>query len=468
MNPFFLSMYKRLPPFLKNLAASVHGYRLNRLRYGRYFRDIFPVVIERESYSRLDWAIFQKEKLRRLLSRAVECVPHYRRLYERGKFPISEVSDPTDLNVLPILEKEILRRNPMDFLADNCDLKHMYEEHTSGTTGTPIRLFWSHRTQQEWYAIFEQRMRRWNGVQWGDHWAILGGQLVVPVSRKKPPFWVWIYPSKQLYLSVYHLSGQFLDSYLDEIKRRNVRYIIGYPSAMHTLACHALESGRRDIQLEVAVGNAEPFLAHQRRHVEKAFGCVTRESYGNAELVSAAFECERGSLHLAPDVGIVEVLDPQGKAVAAGETGELVCTSLINQDHILIRYRTGDLGRMSRDETSCSCGRQMPVIEGIEGRTDDVITTPDGRIVGRMDPVFKIDVRVKAVQIAQVAPDRLVARCVPSEGFGKTDEMVIRERIKERVGDMSVDVVIVTSLAKTESGKFKAVVNEMQLNSRIP
>ena len=67
----------------------------------------------------------------------------------------------------------------------------MYYEHTSGTTGKPLHLWHSRETLKAWYALTEARMRRWYGIERGDRWAILGGQLVAPVTRNRPPYWVW-------------------------------------------------------------------------------------------------------------------------------------------------------------------------------------------------------------------------------------------------------------------------------------
>ena len=82
----------------------------------------------------------------------------------------------------PILEKDTLRENPRAFVADDCDVRRMFREQTSGTTGKPLILWRSHRTLQELYALSGARTRLWHGVTRDDRWAMLGGQLVVPVD----------------------------------------------------------------------------------------------------------------------------------------------------------------------------------------------------------------------------------------------------------------------------------------------
>ena len=108
------------------------------------------------------------------------------------------------------LEKEPLRENPLAFVADDCSERRMFREHTSGTTGKALVLLWSHATVRAWYGLFEARFRRWYGVSRHDRWAILGGQLVSPAGRHRPPFWVWNAALNQLYMSSYHLAPDFI------------------------------------------------------------------------------------------------------------------------------------------------------------------------------------------------------------------------------------------------------------------
>ena len=387
-------------------------------------------------------------------------IPWYRDAHRAGRFPADQVRSLADLPRLPVLDKEIVRSRPRSLLADDCDPGGMYRESTSGTTGKPLTLWWSHSTHQAWFAVFEQRLRHWNGVSRHDRWATLGGQLVVPQGREKPPFWVWNAPGKQLYMSSYHLAPRFLSSYLDEIERRGIRYLFGYASSLDALATHALATRRTDVKLDVVFSNAEPFFAHQRRRIEQAFGCPTRDSYGMAEIAAAAFECTHGRLHISPDVGIVEVLRDDGTVAAPGEMGDAVYTGLLNRDQALIRYRQGDRLSLAAPEEMCACGVAMPLVKEIEGRSDDVLVTPDGRRVGRLDPVFKTDLGIREAQIAQVAPDHVEIRVVPGDEYTDDDGRIMKERLVDRMGDVRVSVVLVDSIARSARGKFRAVVNE--------
>jgi len=294
---------------------------------------------------------------------------------------------------------------------------------------------------------------------------MLGGQLVTPERQRVPPYWVWNAGLRQLYMSSYHLSPASIPTYLDALVRYRVKYVLGYSSALYTLAQEAVATRRTDVRLLVTISNAEPLLEHQREAISAAFGCPVRETYGMAEAVAAASECEYGALHEWPEVGWVEFVE-QGSPVAAGEPGDFVCTSLINTDMPLVRYRVGDRGTAEDPTRSCRCGRTLPMLREIEGRCDDVLYTRDGRGVGRLDPVFKGGLPLREAQIVQEALEMVRVRYVPALGFGSAHESVLVERLQSRLGPIRVVFEEVQAIPRTRNGKFRAVICELSAVER--
>ena len=350
MNTRLLSAYQRLPYPARMVAASARGASLYRWRYGRNTAALVAAAAAREQWSVERWQAWQAAQLRDLLVHAAGAVPHYRRDEHRS----ADLGNLADWAVLP---KQRVRESPRDFLADGCNPKRMFEDHTSGTTGTPVAVWLSRTSVREWYALFERRVRNWNGVDKTARWGILGGQLVTPASRTRPPYWVWNAAGHQLYLSAFHISADTARDYRDAIARHKVKYLLGYPSALAALA-QEIAARRLDApRLEVVLTNAEPLAASQRAIISSVFGCPVRDTYGMSEAVAAGSECEAGSLHMWPDAGVVEVLrDDEDVPAAPGEVGRLVCTGLINHDMPLIRYDIGDRGAVSW-RGDCACGR---------------------------------------------------------------------------------------------------------------
>jgi phenylacetate-CoA ligase len=263
----------------------------------------------------------------------------------------------------------------------------------------------------------------------------------------------------QLYLSAYHLSPAAVPRYLQALARYRVRYLLGYTSALEALARGA--QGHPVPPLMAAITNAEPVLEHQRRSIEEGLACPVRETYGMAEGVVAASECGRGRLHLWPDAGVVEVLD-----APAGEAGELIATGLLNPDMPLIRYRVGDRVTLDPDTAPCGCGRGLPRLHAVEGRTDDVLYTRDGRPVGRLDPVFKAAGSIAEAQIVQETVDRVRVRLVPTPSYRAADGRALVDEIRRRMGAVEVVLEEVALIARSANGKFRAVVSQLPVDQR--
>jgi phenylacetate-CoA ligase len=412
-------------------------------------------ALEHEHWSTSRWKAWQQERLAFVLNRAATCVPYYREHWSARRTKGDHRSWEY-LENWPILEKEAVRRNAAGFVADDCNVKRMFHEHTSGTSGKPLDLWWSRDTVRRWYALFEARCRRWYGVSRYDRWAILGGQLVVPVGQRHEPFWVWNAALNQLYMSSYHLAPQFIGKYLDALRSHRIRYIFGYPSSLYAIAQEILLSRFEKLPMAVVVTNAEPIAHYQRETIAQAFQCSVRETYGMAEIVATASECAAGRLHLWPEVGSVELLE-ENEPIEQGP-GDLVCTGLFNSDMPLIRYRVGDRATLGFADSPCSCGRAFQNIENIEGRIDDVLQTTDGRRIGRLDPIFKGGLAVREAQIIQETLSRVRLRYVPTPEYSGDTAKLMIERVRERMGDVQVILQEMKTIPRQANGKFRSVI----------
>ena len=455
MNPWIKTVYRQLPPSLRSLAASARGYYLRSWRYGPETERLVEEAFERERWAPGQWKRWQEDRLIYILSRAATKVPYYRAQWAERR----RNGDQSPWEVLenwPILEKQTLRQREAEFVADDCDPRGMFLDNTSGTTGTPLQLYLRRDTVRAWYALHEARVRHWHGVSRHDPWAILGGQMVVPVTQQKPPFWVWNRGMNQLYLSTFHLTAANAASYVSALRKYRVRYLLGYTSALDLLARYVLRMGIADLNMKVVVTNAEPVHAQQRQVIAEAFHCPVRETYGMAEIVAAASECREGSLHQWPEAGWVEVVE-NGNPVPPGQAGDFICTSLFNEDMPLIRYRIGDRGRMADPAARCRCGRTLPLMLGLEGRRNDQLITRDGRRVFWLNPTF-YGLPVEEAQIVQESRETIRVIFVPGVGFCEQDAGAIRSRLTHEVGAMEILLDPVAQVPREPNGKFRAIV----------
>ncbi|MCU0270538.1 MAG: AMP-binding protein [Acidimicrobiales bacterium] len=450
-----VELYHSAPYPVRAAAASARGAYLRAWRYGPGTDASVEAALVRDRWPEARWNAAVARRLAAVLGRAARDVPFYR---DEG-LPAGQAGD---LWSWPVLAKPSVRAAPRRFVADDRDPRWMFADHTSGSSGTPLTVYETRATVRAWYALVEARLRRWYGVSRRDRWAILGGQLVVRPDTTSPPYWVWNAGLRQLYLSSYHLAPSTAVDYARALEAHGCTYLLGYPSAMAELARAVLDAGYRPAPLRVCIGNAEPLLDHQRELIGEVFDCRVRDTYGMSELTVAASECEAGRMHLWPEVGHLEVLAYDAdEPVAPGETGRLVCTSLLNADMPLVRYDTGDSGSLAPRDEGCPCGRLLPMLASLEGRVDDLVVLADGRRIGRLDPVFKSDLPIVEAQIVQEALDRFRLVVVPATGFGPDTEAMLVRRLRDRVGPVQVVLQTTCAIPRGANGKFKAVVSEV-------
>jgi phenylacetate-CoA ligase len=286
---------------------------------------------------------------------------------------------------------------------------------------------------------------------------MFGVRKVCRFDQNEPPFWRFNPAEDMAYASIYHLSPQFLPHYVEFLRRFQPAVVMGYPSALNTIASYALETGDMPLPAAGVFTTSETVTAAVRERLEAAFQCRVHDRYGAVEMCLFASQCEHGRYHVTPETGIVEILDEDGKPAPLGQLGEVVCTGLQNMLQPLIRYRIGDVARWSIDQT-CACERAMPILDGIEGRFEDVCYTPDGREMVRFDTVFKGVDNIREAQVLQERLDAFTIRVVPADGFGAGDIEKIVRNMEMHVGRVHTTVTPVASIPRTASGKFRAVV----------
>jgi len=246
VNQHLLSLYNLLPVGWRSVIVSVYGYNIQHWRRPKDADKLVQEALQRDSWTQDQWKAWQQEQVTRLLHRAVTKVPFYRAYWE-GRRRQGDRTPWQDLANWPVLDKESVRMNPEAFVADDCDVRRMHVEQTSGTTGTPLTTWISRDSGLQWYALHEARTRVWHNLSHQDRWGLIGGQPVVSARQTLPPFWVWNHGLRQLYLSSLHIDALSATAYLKAIREYRLQYLLGYSTSLYHLALAALES---DIKLQ--------------------------------------------------------------------------------------------------------------------------------------------------------------------------------------------------------------------------
>ena len=452
-------IYYQLPVSLRSAAASSYGYYLRYWRYGSITENLVQEALARETWSPAQLEAWQQERLAELLDHAATQVPYYRS-YWRERRRRGDQASWEGLENWPVLSKEPLRTQPEAFLAEDQAEWRLLKTNSSGTSGKPITVWRDRAALQGYYALFEARWRRWCGVDFGDRWAILGGKIVTPVAQQEPPFWVWNGGLNQLYMSTLHIKPANVSAYLAALEQYEVVYLFGYVSSLRTLARMVLEQNLDVPPLRTVIANAEPLPQHQRDLIEEAFRCPVRNTYGMAESVAGASECEAGNMHLWPEAGVVEVLaDRTDTRVPAGVDGRLICTGLLNRAMPLVRYEVGDRGALS-PEQRCRCGRTLPQLERLVGRLSDNIVAADGRRIFQVDQAL-YGSAIKEAQMIQERLGEVRVKVVPAETYGQNDANLIVKQLQNLAGELEVKVEVVDEIPRSANGKFRAVISRV-------
>lgn len=453
-------IYATFPLWAQNGLVSLYGLYWHWLRFGGRYSIFEQEYRSRDNFSHQQWQQYQAQRLEKLLVEAANEIPYYAHTWTDAQ---KQVANKGEIQGLPLLEKEPLRRSPYDFVA----LKNRGQRHwtflTSGSTGTPISSYWTIDEIRDSLAVREVRSAGWAGVSFGLPRATFSGRMVEPDPNSKGPFYRYNKAEKQVYFSPFHLRPDTAQFYVDALEKHHILWMTGYAVSYYILARFILDQNISVSPMKAIVTTSEKLTPEMRSIIEKAFHCRVFEEYSSVENAIFASECEHGRLHVSPDVSLVEILRPDGTACAPGEVGEVVTTCLMRSYQPLIRFRLGDLAAW--DAEPCLCGRSMPVIKEVVGRIEDVVVGPDGREMVRFHGIFANQPHVIEGQVMQESLSDFIVKIVPAKGFSNQDALDIQERMRKRLGSaINVQVEIVPSIPRNNSGKFKAVISKVSRN----
>jgi phenylacetate-CoA ligase len=455
-------IYDYLPVALQNLAVSLKGWQFHRARYlSPSFEETSRTLEQNEKLSSGALNELQFCLLRSFASHCFQKSPYYRRIWESQGLHPDDIRHPDDLRLAPIVPRQALRARTKDFFTEKIR-KGMSVAHTSGTTGSPLTVYFSKEDTGRRHAFLD-RCRRWAGIRIGQRRASFTGRNIIPLRQRKPPFWRYNWPGNQVLFSTYHLSEDNLPSYLKVLQSLQPEIIDGYPSAIHIVADYMLRSGNgRAVVPRAIMVSAETVLDHQRIKIETAFGAKLYNQYASSEGAPFISECELGRLHVHIDSGIVEILDSDNNPAVPGQMGRMVVTSFTTHVVPLFRFAIGDIAIAPQNGTPCECGLPFPIVDAIVGRLDDLLCSPDRGFVGRLDTVFKsVPNSIIEAQIVQTSADLVILRLVPDRRCYRREhaERIVTE-IRKRLGELvTIQVEETQHIPRSINGKMRPVIN---------
>jgi phenylacetate-CoA ligase len=442
---------------IKSLLKPLY-YRLPmKVCYGREFAPTLALLKESQWWSADRLQEFQLKKLRAMLQHAATHVPYYRKLFHQIGFDPDQVRAVGDLRHLPLLEKETVRENLNELLAENIKPSQRHYFTTGGTMGVPLG-FYMPRTAagRERAFMFAQWSRI--DVQPGESRAILRGTAV-----KSHQHWGYDISERSFVFSNFHMTDANIAEYARVMKEKRLPYLHSYPSALIDFARHLQHLQIEPPTFKAILASSEMVYPGQREFIEAFFGCRFFSWYGHSEDVVLAGECEVSTnYHIFPEYSVVEVLKKDGApAENEGETGELVGTSLDNFAMPLIRYRTDDWAVVGPPK--CDCGRNYNLLAETKGRRQDMLIGKLDNLISPTALNFHTDVfdRVLQVQFYQREKGKVELRIKRQRDYTEQDNLNILQALNEKMGDtMETTLQFVDEIPLSPRGKIRLVIQE--------
>ncbi len=404
----------------------------------------------------------QAERLQQFIGKIIEDVPYYKALFDELGLSSSDIKSVADLHKLPFLDKPTIRENYSALKSSQAGAVSSFT--TGGSSGTPLTFLLgdervSHDVAEKWRAT------RWWDVDIGDKEIVawgspieLGAQDKVRILRDKL--------FRSTLIPAFDVGESKLLGFIDRIKSIEPQMLFGYPSVFSLIAKVALSHNidLTRLGIKVVFVTSERLYPYQREVIEKAFGAPVANGYGSRDAGFIAHQCPSGSMHISAEDLIVEIIDKDGNVVADGEKGEIVITHMATSDFPFVRYRTGDIAAL--DTKSCTCGRGLPVLKDIEGRTTDFVVAANGTMMHGLALIYilrELD-GIEEFKIIQESKLHTRVDIVPAKGNSISKEITddIVSGFKARLGgEVVVDVEIVTEIAAEKSGKFRYVISKV-------
>ena len=438
--------------------------------YAEFYRRDNRVKLYR-FYKRAQWKSLnenrkiQAQRLYALIKYASENVPYYKELVNKNSITFSEKTIFSDIKTFPVLTKEIIRKESKNLYKAIPGIKWYYNT-SGGSTGEPVKFIqdWSYQAHS---AAVSRIQFEWAGYKLGDRQVILWGSEKDIFKQKEKflhRFANWI--KSNYWLNSFYMNDSRMHVFVNTINRKKPSIIYAYAQSAFELAKFIKKNKLYVYSPKAVMTGASVLHPHFRETIERVFGCRVYDKYGSREVGNVACECERHEgLHVSIFTHFIEILDKDLQPCKEDQKGEIYITLLTNYTMPLIRYKIGDFATFTRQK--CSCGRGMPIIKNIVGRSVDLFINDKNELVDGeyFTHLFYFKNYIKRFQLIQKSRDLLILNILLNTNndakLFKKDFPRIRKNIRLVMGkNCKVEYSIVKEIKASKSGKFRYTIRE--------
>jgi len=407
--------------------------------------------------ARLD--ALRDRRVRRMVRWAARTVPYYRELFRTAALDPRDVRTAADLALLPVLDRELVRARPELFRSDARPARDALAFTTSGSTGTPVRVWHDRRSLLANVAYGERERHPVNALCGTFRPSELYVGYETSTFKKVTAFYAEAARLPVAPRRRFVPLATPIDEVVALANAERPDVLVGYGGWIdlffRTVAARSL--ALRPPKAVMYIGEALP--AGAREHVERTFGIPVLSRYNAVESFKIGFTCgERTGFHVHEDLCDVRVVGPDGRDAPAGTAGRIVLSNLVNRATVLLNYPIGDVAALAPEP--CPCGRTLRLLSELEGRVEDVLPLRDGRMVHPREvwAVFKDDPDVLQYQLVQHEPARFAVRLATVDDAA-FDRAAARTRpgLARLLGKDALVELERSALGRGDGVKFRAV-----------
>ena len=446
-----MSLYSN---FVKNISFPIIARRDDMPALMKYYRQLE----ESQYWARNRILDLQLERIKALMVHAYNNTEFYRHRFDTMGFNPKKIDSFEDLQQIPFLSKNDIRKNLQSMISKNYAKVQLHSSETGGTTGVKMKFYRDNSSLSPKEAAL-YRFEKWAGWNFGERMGLVWtaqqdyvGHWTQKAKIKNELF------GRQVVFPAAILDEESISNYVNLLLRKRPVMIRAFTSPIYEVAKYIRDNNIDDIKLKGVITTGEPLYDHQRKLISLAFHCGVFDSYRSREAGPLAQECEQhNGLHINAESLYIETIPPKNPDEFKEGAGEIIITDLLNYGMPLIRYKMGDMGILSDEK--CSCGRGLPILKKISGRSSDIMYTPDKkRITAGSLVLYLVDEApglLGQVQIIQDKLDHLIIKATPDPA--PTPEIINYQKntVKRLFGKkMKVSFEIVEEIPLEKSGKY--------------
>lgn len=347
------------------------------LVYGSRVSAKFNEMMRTDKLSESELIDIQNRKLQKLVQHCYATVPYYTQLFDSLGIKPEQIKCRQDLEVLPVLTKQIIRDNYDNLFSTAVSPNRLRKSSTGGSTGTPLKFCTDSDEWSSWKAS-TLRAWKWYGLNLGDKIFSLGGSSI---NKKKE-----LLSFKGLYDRIIMRNFKYSSADVtDECMQRNYEEFVrlkpqamrGYGSALYIFARYIEKMNLPLPQIKVVLTTGEVLMPEYRRKIEQVFRAPLYDAYGAGDGGILSHEClEHKGFHITEEACVIEITDKQGHVLPDGEVGFVCTTDLDNYVFPFLRYHVGDMAYIKQEK--CACGRTSRLIGEVMGRAGRLMYNKQG------------------------------------------------------------------------------------------